>query len=172
MSMPRKSLIDLLSTPYYHIISRCVRRAFLYGEDELTGKSFEHRRQWVVERFKFLAKNFTIDICAYAVMSNHYHLVLKVDEAQSLAISDKEVVKRWTTMYKGAKAFIAPLLLSDAPDIQTERPTLRWIFQMMQDISTLKLAGMTDCVSGTNEVRVKIIRLFGETACAIYGVKD
>jgi hypothetical protein len=53
-------------------------------------------------------------------MSNHYHLVLKVDEAQSLDISDKEVVKRWTAMYKCAKAFIEPLLLSNASDIQKE----------------------------------------------------
>jgi hypothetical protein len=45
------------------------------GKDE-KGRSFDHRKTWLVERIKFLAGVFAIDIAAYAVMSNHYHLVL------------------------------------------------------------------------------------------------
>jgi len=79
MPLPRSSQISLLDTPYYHCVSRCVRRAFLCGEDKLTNKSYEHRRQWVEDRVHFLTQVFSIDVCAYAVMSNHTHLVLHVN---------------------------------------------------------------------------------------------
>ncbi|WP_413692965.1 transposase [Psychromonas sp. KJ10-2] len=99
MTQSRQSQVSLSDTPYYHCISRCVRRAYLCGEDKYTEKSFEHRRQWVVERIHYLASLFSIDICAYAIMSNHYHLVLHVDEASNEALSDEAVCERWCQLY-------------------------------------------------------------------------
>ena len=45
MCLPRKTLINLDNTEYYHCVSRCVRRAFLCGDDSNSKKNFDHRRQ-------------------------------------------------------------------------------------------------------------------------------
>ncbi|KZN47090.1 transposase [Pseudoalteromonas luteoviolacea] len=102
MTRARKALIDLSSTSYYHLIARCVRRAFLCGDDKYTGKNFDHRRTWLVERVKLLSRVFAIEIAAYAIMSNHYHLVVKVNRQQALSWSDNEVISRWYKLYKGS----------------------------------------------------------------------
>jgi REP element-mobilizing transposase RayT len=101
MPQPRSSQISLLDTPYYHCVSRCVRRSFLCGVDSYSGRSYEHRRGWVEQRLLFLSSVFSIDICAYAVMSNHVHVVLHVDVKQVIAWADKDVVERWHLLHKG-----------------------------------------------------------------------
>ena len=58
MTRARQEQICASDTPYYHCIARCVRRAFLCGEDEFSGQSFEHRRQWIVERLTLLDQMF------------------------------------------------------------------------------------------------------------------
>ncbi|MGX5175426.1 hypothetical protein ACUR5C_15505 [Aliikangiella sp. IMCC44653] len=77
MTRACNSIIDLASTTYYHCVSRCVRRAFLCGEDKISGKNFEHRRSWIVERIAYQLDSFAIEVASYAIMSNHYHLVLR-----------------------------------------------------------------------------------------------
>ena len=71
------------------------------GEDKFTGQSYEHRRGWVEERLLFLGSVFAIDICAYAVMSNHTHVVVCVDKEMADSWSMKEVVRRWHQLYQG-----------------------------------------------------------------------
>ena len=101
MATARKQQVDLTVTPYYHCMARCVRRAFLCGEDPLTGRSFEHRRGWVVQRCRDLSAIFAMDVCAYGVMNNHYHLILYVDVEQAKAWSDEEVIARWHLLFNG-----------------------------------------------------------------------
>lgn len=101
MTKPRASLVSVSDTPYYHCISRCVRRAFLCGEDRYTGQSFEHRRDWFVERLATLSQVFTIEVCAYAVMSNHCHLVVHIDAVSPTELSVDEVIERWCLLYGG-----------------------------------------------------------------------
>jgi REP element-mobilizing transposase RayT len=100
MTIARSRQISLQDTPYYHVVSRCVRRAFLCGEDIHSGQSYEHRRQWVVDKLGQLSRLFAIGICAYAVMSNHYHLVLKVEPDTAANWSEREVAERWAALFQ------------------------------------------------------------------------
>jgi len=84
MASPRYSQLSLDDTPWYHCVSRCVRRAYLCGHDDQSGQSYEHRRHWVMQRIKQLAGVFTIDVAAYAVMSNHYHIVVRRNEVSGV----------------------------------------------------------------------------------------
>ena len=55
----------------------------------------------------------------------------------------------------------------------TSRPTLRWLFQMLEGIHRVRV---TICdqvhtfIEGLNEVRIKILRLFGEKVCQMYHI--
>lgn len=101
--------MSLEDTPYYHCISRCVRRAYLCGDDPISGRNFDHRKRWLVERIKQLASFFAIDVCAYAIMSNHYHLVLHVNLEAAGSWSDEEVIRRWTSVFPGNARLIETL---------------------------------------------------------------
>jgi len=100
MPKPRKQLVSLEATPYYHCVSRCVRRAFLCGTDS-EGRSFEHRRGWIEKLILDQSRDFCIDIAAYAVMSNHFHVVLHVSQQRARSLTNLEVVQRWHQLYQG-----------------------------------------------------------------------
>ena len=102
MPEPRYRQISIDDTPYYHCISRCVRRAFLCGSDPATGFDFEHRRQWIVDRIKLVCSVFAIDLCAYAVMSNHYHVVVRINADEIEQWSDEKVARRWMQIFPGS----------------------------------------------------------------------
>jgi len=62
---PLKNTVSISDTPYCSCTGRCVRRAFLFGTNEFSGKPVEHRRQWIVDRLNHLADAFFIEICAH-----------------------------------------------------------------------------------------------------------
>jgi len=97
MTTARKHLISIADTPYYHVITRCVRRVFLAGFDKYSKTDFEHRRQWIVDRMMFLSEVFSIHICSYAVMSNHYHIVVKVSDNKQW--NTKKTLHTWNRLY-------------------------------------------------------------------------
>ncbi len=105
MTLLRCEQISLDDTSYCHCFRRCVRRAFLYGQDSSSTQNQDLRKQWVVDRLAVLSQVFAIDVCAYAVLSNHYHVVLCVDQALAQSWSLDEVAMRW------GQLFALPLLV-------------------------------------------------------------
>jgi hypothetical protein len=87
MGYPRKYLVDPHVSGVYHCISRCVRQQSLIGSVE--------RCAWVVRRLEALSRTFAIDICDFAVMRNHVHLLLRTQPDLAMAWSDEEVARRW-----------------------------------------------------------------------------
>ncbi|MFT6438075.1 MAG: REP element-mobilizing transposase RayT, partial [Candidatus Azotimanducaceae bacterium] len=83
MATPRHQLIDPDYPMHYHIVSRCVRRSWLCGIDRLTRKDYEHRKHWLEQRMWHLAQYFAVAIDAFAIMSNHFHLVVFFDPQES-----------------------------------------------------------------------------------------
>lgn len=94
MTVARSEIVDVALTRTYHCIAKCVRRAFLCGDDAYSGRNFDHRKTWIVDRLKVLASLFAIEVCAYAVLSNHLHLVLRLATARLAAWTDDEVLDR------------------------------------------------------------------------------
>jgi REP element-mobilizing transposase RayT len=123
MPRARKHLVCLSDTPYYHITSRCVRRAFLCGTDKSTGNSYEHRRAWIEDRLRVLSSLFSLKLCAYAVMSNHYHLVVKLNPDEANDWVDDEVLGRWTSLFRGP--LIVQQYQAGVPLTPAEEETLR-----------------------------------------------
>jgi hypothetical protein len=101
MTYPRSHLVSEDEPGFYHVVSRCVRRAFLCGKDKYTGKCFEHRREWIESRILELAECFSVSVYSYAVMSNHLHVVLHVDPHHAASMPDEEVARCWLTAFPG-----------------------------------------------------------------------
>ena len=95
MTSPRAMTVKADEPGFYHCVSRCVRRAWLCGDDPYSGKNFDHRREWVEARLVELANTFAVGVYAWAVMSNHTHVVLCVDPKRPWNWSDEEVARRW-----------------------------------------------------------------------------
>lgn len=179
MPRPRKSLICLQDTPYYHCVSRCVRRAYLCGHDEYSGQSYEHRRNWVEKRLLHLSMIFSIDICAYAVMSNHTHIVMCVDQEKAKKWTNEEVLLRWHKLFKGTvltRQFLeqySRAKMSEA-EIKTVLSTINiyrkrlidisWFMRLLNEYIARKANKEDDCTGRFWEGRFKSQALLDESA--------
>lgn len=95
MTRPRSEIVDRENGGIYHLGSRCVRRAMLCGEDPHTGRDFSHRRAWIEDRLLELTEIFTVHVCSYVVMSNHYHITANYTPRERLEFTDEDVARRW-----------------------------------------------------------------------------
>ena len=93
MTTARSRIVDKTLATWVHCTSRCVRRAFLAGD------RYEHRKAWLEERLQYLARCFSAEVAGFAVMSNHLHVIVRMDPAAPFTWSDLEVARRWLSVY-------------------------------------------------------------------------
>jgi REP element-mobilizing transposase RayT len=152
MTTARAAQIDYSATPYYHLISRCVRQSYLCGVDHETKKDYSHRKQWLVDRIKQLANIFSVHICAYAIMSNHYHLVLYVNTQMAQDWSPEEILARWTALFgpttKKHIAELTPELAQEKLDELRKRlSSISWYMRCLNE-AIAKRSNLEDGVEG------------------------
>lgn len=91
-----------------------------------------------------LTEVFAIDIAAYTVMSNHYHLVLHVDSDKAAQWTDDEVLQRWTRIFKGPT--LIRRYLAGAPLHATEELQLQQLITSIRE----KLSSISKFMSCLN----------------------
>jgi hypothetical protein len=101
--IPRREIINERVVGIYHCVQRCVRRAFLCGKDQITGKDYGHRKEWIRSRLQFLAGQFAIDVLDYSVLDNHLHVVVRNRPDIVRSWSDAEVARRWWNLFPKRK---------------------------------------------------------------------
>ena len=184
MALPRSKYVKEGQEGVYHCFSRCVRRAFLYGYDALTQRDFSHRKAWIVDRLRQLSAIFAIDVCAYAVMDNHYHTILRTRPDLVSRWSDLEVASRWIALFPrrlGSKHSPVPSIeqqiraLADCPQristLRNRLSSLSWFMGRLNEFIA-RAANKEDDVKGRFwESRFKCQALLDEAAiaaCMVY----
>lgn len=113
MAYRRKKYLDLDSTKHYHCITRCVRRSFLCGYDELTKKDYNYRKEIIQNLLKILTKAYSIEVCSYSIMCNHIHLVLYVNESKVQSFSQDDILNSWSIIYPNSASKIKASILNN-----------------------------------------------------------
>lgn len=184
MALPRSKYVQEGQEGVYHCFTRCVRRAFLYGFDPITRRDFSHRKAWLVNRLRHLATIFAIEVCAYAVLENHYHTVLRTRPDLVAAWSDQEVATRWLTLFprrpRSRRAAVPPVeeqirALMHCPQriavLRKRLSSLSWFMGRLNEFIA-RAANKEDKVKGRFwEARFKCQALLDEAstaACMVY----
>ncbi|MGH8108429.1 MAG: transposase [Arenimonas sp.] len=164
MTQARSQLMPLDHAGTYHCVQRCVRRAFLCGIDHYTHQSFEHRRLWVEERLHLVADCFAVAIHAYAIMSNHLHVVLQLDPTAVNSWSDEDTATRWVRLFPPredsdqARCFKARILIAN-PDrmaiIRHRLGNLSWLMKCLAEPIARKANSEDSCKGRFWEGRFK-----------------
>jgi REP element-mobilizing transposase RayT len=178
MTMARKEIVNDYEEGVYHCVSRCVRRAYLCGKDEATGRDFNHRKAWVRERLKHLAEHFAIDVFAYALLSNHTHTVLRNRPDLAAEWSDEEVARRWLAVFpkrtskQGQAATSMPMPSESKIALFRQRLcSISWFMRCLNEYIARAANREDQCTGRFWEGRFKCQRLLDEgsvLACMAY----
>jgi len=150
----------------------------MFEKNNYHGKSYEYRRQWVEDKLLELAKVFCIEVCAYAVMSNHTHVVLYVDDKKANRLNDKAILIRWHKLFKGTlltQKYLQGEKLSKAEyfflnrtieEYRTRLADISWFMRVLNEDIARKANREDNCTGRFWEGRFKSQALLDEVALA------
>ena len=78
-----------------HVMNRLVRRCYLFGTDAYSGKNYDHRKNWIEDELERVAAYFGIDCLNFAILSNHFHLILRSRPDLVALWDNRQVARRW-----------------------------------------------------------------------------
>lgn len=90
MRRPRLKLDSSKEDAYYHCISRTVGAEWLLEADE---KEILRKQMWTI------AEYCGVEVITYALMSNHYHVLVKVPQRRP--VSDEELIRLYCKLNSG-----------------------------------------------------------------------
>ena len=180
----RCQIVDQTAVGIYHCVNRCVRRAFLCGEDALTGRSFEHRRSWIRQRLEELAGLFAVDVLGFSVMANHLHVILRIRPDLAEQWDDAAVARRWWRLFprrrdeRGEPAEPEPhelqALLADPvalAELRRRLASLSWLMRAISEPIARRANREDRCTGRFWEGRFKCQALLDDAAllaCSMY----
>jgi hypothetical protein len=166
-----------------HVVQRCVRRMFLAGLDEETGKDYTYRREWIRQRLEKLASVFAIDVLTYAILSNHLHVVIRNRPDVVKTWSDQEIALRWLQIFPGKRIeeqlgnptqADVDALAKDLEKLEAIRARLSdisWFMRAVSEPIARRANSEEKCTGAFWEGRFKAQRLLDEAgllACCMY----
>ncbi len=158
MTQPRRQLVDPTQAQFFHLTSRCVRRSWLCGRDFYSKKSFEHRKAWLKKRILELGDIFATGIYAFAVMSNHVHVVLHMHPATANSWSADDVAKRWVRLFPAS----TPELCEQKVAAIVENPALIACYRYrLTDVSWL-MKSLSEAIARRANIEDKVTGKFWE----------
>lgn len=156
----------------------------LCGVEKFSGKSYEHRRDWIKNRLIYLAKHNGIDVLGYAIMGNHMHVILRNRPDVVETWSNEQVARRiWFLFPKRKDKDGKPcdptetdlaMLQADKNKLEKYRARLSdisWLMRQLAEHVAVKANKEDECTGRFWEGRFKSQPLLDEAAilaCAAY----
>jgi hypothetical protein len=183
MTTARKDFMQAGTIGTFHIIVRCVRRSFLQGFDEYSGKDYSHRKSWVLDKTKLLLEALAIDVAAYANMDNHFHLIVRNRPDILKDLTPLQIATRWLIIHPTKKMktekkskptqddLDQTLLKYDIEELRSRLSDISWFMRELNQYIAVRANLEDKCKGSFFESRFKSQNLADDAAiltCMIY----
>lgn len=116
--IPRKELVASGQVSVFHTVNHCLPTAQLAGSERKTGRSLEHRREFLMERIRLQSTLLSVEVLAFAVEPQRLQLVLRTRPDLVKQLSDTEIARRYLSAIPPKHGFDQELETPSAGEIR------------------------------------------------------